>query len=288
MTAPVIDAHQHFWDPDRGDFGWLDGPFQPIRRVFGVAYLEPLAREAGVERTVLVQVQNAAAETREFLEIAGSHELVAGVVGWADLTDPGVGDTLAELRAGPNGRWLVGIRHLIHEEPDDEWLLRDDVRRGLAAVADSGLVFDLVPKVRHLPAVLRTVADFPNLRFVLDHIAKPDIAHGGFEPWAAPMREFAPHRDHVWCKLSGMVTEADWANWRLADLKPYVDEALRIFGVERAMFGTDWPVCLVAASYAQVKAALEECLADRSEADRERIFGRNAVEAYRLPGLVSA
>ncbi|OWJ68991.1 amidohydrolase family protein [Inquilinus limosus] len=286
MATPIIiDAHQHFWDPDKGDYGWLSGPFAPIRRVFAPDDLRPALQCHSVTGTVLVQTWNDLGETRDFLRAAAATDFVAGVVGWVDLTDPKVGDTLAELKAAPEGRWLVGIRHLIHEEADPNWLLRDDVRRGLRAVADAGLVYDLVPKLPHLPAALRTVADFPDLRFVLDHIAKPDIKGGGFEPWAALMRGFAQHRDHVWCKLSGMITEADWERWSPEDLKPYVAEALRIFGVNRCMFGTDWPVCLIAGSYGQVVRALRSCLEPLTEAEQTQIFGRSAIEAYRLPSL---
>ena len=157
-------------------------------------------------------------------------------------------------------------------------------------MAEAGLVYDLVGNSAHLPAMLQTVAKFPQLRFVLDHIAKPDIKGGVREPWTTLMRGFAPHRDHVWCKLSGMITEADWGRWAPADLQPYVDEALAIFGPDRCMFGTDWPVCLVAGGYDQVIGALRTCRSWRGSwrsrpTDRDQIFGRSAIEAYRLPGF---
>jgi L-fuconolactonase len=283
MTTPIIDAHHHFWDPDRGDYGWLSGPFQPIRRIFGPEDLAPSIAEFGVDGTVLVQTQHSLEESRAYLAIAEATPFIAGVVAWVDLTDPGVAETLAALKAGPHGRWLVGIRHLLHLEADPAWLLREDARRGLAAVAEAGLVYDMVGNTAHLPAMLRTVADFPGLRFVLDHIAKPDIKGAVREPWTTLMRGFAPHRDHVWCKLSGMITEADWDRWSPGDLKPYVAEALDIFGPERCLFGTDWPVCLVAGGYDRVIGALRTCLADLDEDDRARIFGRSAIEVYRLP-----
>lgn len=283
MKSPVIDAHQHFWDPDRGDYGWLSGPFQPIRRSFTPHDLAPSVEAFGIDGTVLVQTWHSLAESWEYIAIAEATPFVAGVVAWVDLTDPAVAKVIAALQSSPHGRWLVGIRHLLHEEPDADWLLREDVRRGLNAVAEAGLVYDLVGKTHHLPAMTRTVADFPHLRFVLDHIAKPEIAAGVMEPWRERMRQFAPHRDHVWCKLSGMITEADWHGWKPADLKPYIDEALAIFGPSRCMFGSDWPVCLVAGSYDRMRAALLTCLEDRSDAERAQIFGRSAVEAYRLP-----
>jgi len=286
MPMPIIDAHQHFWDPDHGDYGWLSGPFAPIRRIFAPKDLLPSLEAQGVRGTVLVQTWNDLAETHDFVALAAKTDFVAGVVGWVDLTDPRVATVLAEIKSRPEGKWLVGIRHLIQTEADPEWLLRDDVRRGLRAVAEAGLVYDLVPNLPQLPACLRTVADFPQLRFVLDHIAKPDIKNGAFEPWATLMQGFAPHREHVWCKLSGMITEADWQAWTPADLAPYVRYVLDIFGPERCMFGTDWPVCLVAGSYDRVVGALRACLADCSQAQIEWIFGGCAVEAYRLPGFV--
>jgi L-fuconolactonase len=282
MTTPLIDAHHQVWDPDKGDYGWLAGPFQPIRRVFTSDDLEPALVATGITGTLLVQTWNDLGETRDFLRLADRVGFVRGVVGWVDLTAADLGSTLAELRAGPGGRWLVGVRHLIQNEDDPSWLLRSDVRRGLATLARAGLVYDLVPNLPQLPACLETVADFPELRFVLDHIAKPEIRSGGFAPWAELMQGFSAHREHVWCKLSGMVTVADWQSWTPEDLRPYVREALGIFGADRCMFGSDWPVCLVAASYDAVIEALRQCIADLDAGDRQRILGLNAIEAYRL------
>jgi L-fuconolactonase len=287
MTSPIIDAHQHFWDPDKGDYGWISGDYAPIRRIFAPEDLRSSLEAVGVSGTVLVQTWHSLEESWDYLRIAAETDFVAGVVAWVDLTDASVGKLLAELKESAHGRWLVGVRHLLHEEPDPEWLLRDDARRGLAAVADAGLCYDLVGKTPHLPAMLRTVEAFPHLRFVLDHIAKPEIKAGVREPWTELMRGFAPHRDHVWCKLSGMITEADWHAWSPTDLKPYVDEVLAIFGPQRCMFGTDWPVCLVAGSYAQVVGALRTCLAGRSDDEIAQIFGRSAIEAYGLPEFAS-
>jgi L-fuconolactonase len=287
MAATVIDAHQHFWDPATGDYPWLVGPFAPIARVFGPEDLRPALDKQGVSGTVLVQTWNNLGETWDYLRIAEQADFVAGIVGWVDLTDPQVGRTLAELKASAHGKWLVGIRHLVQDEPDPNWLLRDDVRRGLKAMEQAGLVYDLVVKPLQLPAALKTVADFPRLRFVLDHIAKPDIKGHGFAPWAELVRGFAPHRSHVWCKLSGMITEADWGSWSPPDLQPYITEILDIFGADRCMFGSDWPVCLVAGGYDQVVDALRAGLRDLSEKERRQIFERSAVEAYRLPGLLA-
>jgi L-fuconolactonase len=287
MKSPVIDAHHHFWDPATGDYPWMKGPFAPIARVFGPEDLRPALEKQGVSGTVLVQTWNNLGETWDYLRVAEATDFVAGVVGWADLTDPMVAQTLAALKASAQGKWLVGIRHLVQDEPDPNWLLREDVRRGLAAVEQADLVYDLVVKPPQLPAALKAVADFPHLRFVLDHIAKPDIKGHGFEPWAALVRGFAAHRQHVWCKLSGMITEADWHSWSPRDLQPYIAEMLDIFGPDRCMFGSDWPVCLVAGRYDQVIEALRASLGGLSENERALIFGRSAIEAYRLPGLLA-
>jgi L-fuconolactonase len=288
MVSPRIDAHQHYWDPaGTYDYPWLAGDFLPIRRRFEPADLQPSLERSAISGTVLVQTWNSVAETRAFLELASRGNHIAGVVGWVDLTDPSVGDLLAELKTGEHGRWLVGVRHLLHEEPDPQWLLRDDARRGLAAVANAGITYDLVGKTVHLPAMLQTVADFPQLRFVLDHMAKPEIKAHVMEPWLSLMSKFGPQRDHVWCKLSGMITEADWSNWTPEDLRPYVTHALDIFGSHHCMFGSDWPVCLVAGTYDRVVGALEFCLADRTPQEREQIFGRSTIEAYRLPAFIA-
>jgi len=286
---PTVDAHQHFWDPDGPfDHGWLAGDLLPIRRRFAPSDLRPLLAAAGIDATVLVQVLNDPDETREFLRLAASTDFVAGVVGWVDLTDPQVGETLAELRARPDGRWLVGVRHLLHEEADDSWLLRPDVQRGLRAVAEQGLVYDLVGKTQHLPAMLETVRALPEGRFVLDHIGKPEIAARRLQPWADLMEGFAAERHHVWCKLSGMITEADWRGWQPADLAPFIAHALRVFGSDRCLFGSDWPVCLLAGTYAQVLDALRANLGSLDPQARPALFGGNAVEVYRLPDATQA
>ncbi|MDR3517259.1 MAG: amidohydrolase family protein [Azospirillaceae bacterium] len=282
MTPLIIDAHQHFWDPDQGDYAWLSGPFTPIRRVFGPADLRPELTQAGVRATVLVQTWSSLAETQAFLALAETVDFVAGVVGWVDLTAADIDRTLTLLKSVPGGRHLVGIRHQVHDEPDPDWLNRPDVRRGLAAVAGHGLVYDLLVRPRELPAALATVAALPGLRFVIDHIAKPDIRSGEDRVWAARIAPFADHRAHVWCKLSGMVTEADWAHWQPADLKPFIDTVLRVFGPARCLFGSDWPVCQVAGGYARVLAALRQGLAGLDAADQARILGGTALDLYHL------
>jgi L-fucono-1,5-lactonase len=224
-------------------------------------------------------------ETREFLATAAQHEFIAGVVGWVDLTAD-VPKQLASLRAAPGGAKLVGIRHQVHDEADPEWLGRKEVRRGLAAVGKAGLVYDILVRTRELPAALALVRALPAMRFVIDHIAKPPIAAGATSEWAARLQPLAAF-PNVFIKLSGMVTEADWKRWTVRDLTPYVQRVLEWFGPARCVFGSDWPVCLVAASYAHVIDACGQAVGDLPVADRERIFGGNAIEVYRLPVAVA-
>lgn len=277
----VVDAHHHFWDPARASYPWMTDELATIRRRFGPEDLRPLLAASGVERTILVQTRSSLAETREFLAAAAQHEFIAGVVGWVDLTAPDVADQLTELRAGPGGMKLVGIRHQVHDEADPEWLLRPGVRRGIAAVGDAGLAYDLLVRARELPAVLEIVRVLPSVRFVLDHLAKPPIASRAIDEWAARMKPLAAE-PNVSCKVSGMVTEADWNGWRVEQLVPYVRRVLDWFGPARCVFGSDWPVCLLAASYAQVLDACRQAIGDVSRDERERIFGGNAVELYRV------
>jgi L-fuconolactonase len=248
-----------------------------IRRRYGPEELAPLLAAAGVDATVLVQTISSLDETREFLATAAGTDFVAGVVGWVDLTEPSVGDTLAELRAGPGGTFLVGIRHQVHDEPDPQWLLREDVRRGIEAVGDAGLVYDLLVKTRELPAAVDVATSLPDQRFVLDHIAKPRIAAGPRDPeWELAMAPLAKC-ENVYCKVSGMVTEAEWTTWTPAQLEPYVVRILEWFGPERCMFGSDWPVCLLASDYARVVSTMRAIVGDNDD-----VFGATATRVYQL------
>jgi L-fuconolactonase len=245
----------------------------PLRRPFGPNELRSRAAANGVCGVVVVQASSSVAETRRLLTLAAEDELVAGVVGWVDLTAPDVGDVLADLRADG---FLVGVRHQVHDEPDADWLLRDDVRRGLRAVQKAELAYDLLVRARELPAALDVARRFPDLRLVVDHAAKPPIATGELEPWAERMAPFA-ELEHVCCKVSGLVTEADWTRWAPDDFVPYVSRLFEWFGESRLLFGSDWPVCLLAASYDEVVAACEHAVGELSH------LGRNAKRFYRLP-----
>jgi L-fuconolactonase len=279
---PVVDSHQHFWDPARRDYPWLTDP--KIRKPFGPEDLRPLLAANGVDATVLVQTVSDLEETREFLALAADTDFVAGVVGWADLTDPALAQTLAELKGGEYGAYLVGIRHQVHDEEDPNWLLREDVQHGLGEIAEAGLVYDLLVRPRELPAALTVAQDFPHLRFVIDHLAKPPIASGEIDEWSTLLHEFAG-LENVACKLSGMVTEADPDAWTVDGLRPYVRQAVEIFGPHRLMFGSDWPVCLLAADYGAVLATLREALGDIELTGVEpeaAIFGGTAMHWYGL------
>lgn len=279
----VVDAHHHFWlDPSPQKYPWMTDELAAIRRPFGLDDLRPLLLAAGVDRSVLVQTRSSLEESHEFLSLAAASGFVAGVVAWVDLTASDVASRIAELKASPHGHLLVGVRHQVHDEPDPRWLGRDDVRRGLRAVEEAGLVYDLLVKEAQLPAAFAAASALAGLKFVIDHAAKPRIAAGPEDPgWAASMAPFSDLAN-VTCKLSGMVTEADWRNWTIEDLAPYVVKVRQWFGDDRLLYGSDWPVCLLAAGYDRVTAAMRQLLADLPEGSRSAVFGGNAVRVYGL------
>jgi L-fuconolactonase len=270
----IVDAHHHLWDPARASYPWMTDEVAAIRRPFLVVDLAPVLRESGVAGSVVVQARMDLDETRELLELAAGSDLVLGVVGWVDLADPDVGAVLREL-SHPR---LVGIRHQVHDEPDAGWLLRPEVQRGLRAVADAGLVYDLLVRTRELPAARETVARNPELAFVVDHLAKPPVASGDAAAWAEQLAAIS-ELPNVSCKLSGLVTEADWKGWTAAGLTPYLRRALTWFGADRCLFGSDWPVCLLAASYADVLALVRDAL--RAD-ERAAVLAGTAARVYGL------
>ncbi|NED82584.1 amidohydrolase family protein [Streptomyces sp. SID11233] len=281
-TPRIVDAHHHIWDLSVRDQEWITGEeLAPLRRDFSLTDLEPEARANGVTATVLVQTVTVPEETPEFLALADGSDLVAGVVGWSDLTAPDITDTLAALRALPGGDRLVSLRHQVQSEPDPEWLLRADVLRGLAAVADAGLVYDLVVQPHQLPAAVRAAELLPGLTFVLDHAGKPPIATGGPLPWADDLRALAALPNTA-CKLSGLVTEADPHNWTVKDLRPYADTVIDAFGPARLMFGSDWPVCRLAATYTEVVEAAHALVSGLAPDERAAVLATTAERVYGL------
>jgi L-fuconolactonase len=282
--AGRVDAHHHLWDPGRRAYPWMDESVAAIRRPFGLQDLDAAAAPQGFGETVVVQAVSSVEETEELLAVAATSGRVAGVVGWVDLADPEVASTLAALRARPGGQALVGVRHQVHDEPDPGWLLRGRVLAGLAAVADAGLVYDLLVRERELPAARGVAQRLPELTLVVDHLAKPRIREQAMDPWAGELAALARH-PNVACKVSGLVTEAAWDAWTPGQLVPYVRHAVDVFGPGRLLFGSDWPVCLLAAGYGEVVAAITEALerAGVGPAERDAIFGANARRLYRLP-----
>src|SRR6266850_349427 len=273
----VVDSHHHFWDPTRRDYYWMTDDLAAIRRPFGPDDLRPLLKASGVDRTVVVQTIPSLDETREFLAVAAETGFLGGVVGWVDLTERTLARTLANLRAGHGGAFLVGIRHQVHDETDPIWLLRKDVQQGIRTVGEAGLVYDLLLRTREMPAALELVRALPQVRFVIDHIGKPRIADGATDPeWQHAIALFS-ECPNVACKLSGMITEASWTDWTPDDLRPYVRRVLGWFGPDRCMFGSDWPVCLLAGTYDGVTDTMREVLDDLRTTERDSVFGSTAI-----------
>ncbi len=276
----VIDAHQHFWQLSQPfNFGWLDTPgLEPIRRDYLPEDLAPQLAQTGVDGSVFVQTQHDVAENRWVLRLAEQYDFIAGVVGWVDLTSETCESQLLEFKDHPK---FVGIRHVTQDEPDDDFIIRPDVVRGLQVLEKHQVPFDLLFYVRHLKHAAPLANSLPDLPLVIDHLAKPLIAAGTTAGWRDDLRAAARH-PNVYCKLSGMVTEADWNDWKPADLRPYVDTALEAFGPQRCMFGSDWPVCELAATYAEVHGALREIVGQLGSDELDMIFGGTASRFYRL------
>ena len=277
-----IDAHHHLWNlREPFDYRWLDNPdLAAIRRDFLPADLAPLLQSAGIDKTVVVQTQHRLAENDWALGLADEHPWIAGVVGWVDLASPDCESQLLEARRHPK---FVGVRHVTQDEPDDDFIVSEPVLRGLEVLQAHRVPFDLLFYVKHLHHVPALVAQVPDLPMVIDHLAKPRIREQVTEDWLPHFRAAAAY-PRVYCKLSGMITEADWTHWKPSDLRPYVQAALELFGPERLMFGSDWPVSNLAGTYPEVIGALEEALGPISDAERAAIFGGTAVRFYHLNG----
>ena len=275
----TVDAHQHFWELGRFDYSWLDSPeLEPIRRTYLPEDLRSHLSATGVDRSVFVQTQHNVAENRWALQMAQENEFLAGVVGWVDLASPECEQQLLEFKDHPK---FVGVRHVTQDEPDDSFIVRDDVIQGLRVLQKHQVPFDLLFYVKHLQHVPVLGRALPDLPMVIDHLAKPKIKHQCMEPWGDNFRAAAQF-PRVYCKISGMVTEADWSGWKADDLWPYVEIALDAFGPERCMFGSDWPVCELAGSYEQVHGVARELLGSLSESEQAAIFGGTATKFYRL------
>jgi L-fuconolactonase len=274
----TIDSHHHFWNYDPVEYGWIDESMKVIRRDFGPADLASEIKAAGIDGVVSVQARQSLEETAWLLETAGAHDFIRGVVGWVPMVSPTVRADLERFVAQPK---FKGVRHVVQAEPDDQFILRPDFNNGVRALKEFGLVYDILIFERHLPPTIEFVDRHPEQVFVLDHIAKPKIKDGEVEPWARNIRELAK-RPHVSCKVSGLVSEADALSWTEEGLRIYFDTVLEAFGPRRLMFGSDWPVSLVACGYGRWLEIVKKFASHLSESEREQLLGGTAVSVYKL------
>ena len=274
----MIDSHQHFWQLGRFDYPWMTSDLGVLYRDYLPSDLAPILNQNHITQTVLVQASNSVAESRWLLDLADSNNFIAGVVGWVDLTSSDIDSQLDDLSAHPK---FKGVRHLVESELNDDWLIQPSVLSGLQKLSARGLSYDLLVHTRHLKHVPRVAETCPDLALVIDHLAKPPIARNEIKEWSQALERLARYAN-IHCKLSGLVTEADWNSWQPLDLRPFVDCAVEFFGAERMMFGSDYPVCLLAATYDRVLDGFLEILKDLSDPDREKIFANNAAKFYRL------
>lgn len=273
-----IDSHHHFWKYSKKEYGWMDERMARIRRDFLPADLEREIARAGIDGVVSVQARQTVEETRFLLAHAERSGFIAGVVGWVPLIDARVRDAMAEFAGRKK---LKGYRHVLHDEQDDRYMLREDFNMGIAAVTEANLIYDILIFEKHLPQTIQFVDRHPRQVFVVDHIAKPRIRDGYLSPWQSLLVELA-RRENVYCKISGLATEADWRNWTEAELKPYLDTVVEAFGPKRLMFGSDWPVCLLAVDYVRWSRIVSEYVAALTAVEQARILGGTAIEAYKL------
>ena len=276
-----IDAHQHFWHYNRAEYQWIDDSMQSLRRDFLPEHLKREMESSNFQGSVVVQVRQTLQETRWLLDLAGANPWILGVVGWVDLRSPDVGTQLKELAGNSK---LVGIRHIVQSESDDRFLLQPVFLRGVSFLEEFDLAYDILIYARHLAVAAEFVERFPRQRFVLDHLAKPEIKHGTIDSWAEGISRVAAF-PNVYCKLSGLVTEADWGCWTPEQIFPYLDVAFEYFGPDRLMIGSDWPVCLVAASYAETVAVVEGYVRRKRPECLDRVLGGNAQRFWRLDGI---
>lgn len=276
----IIDTHQHFWKLDRGDYDWLTPDLAPLYRDFLPEDLAPLLQEAGVDGTIVVQAAATVAETEYMLSLADRHDWILGVVGWVDFESPEAPATIARLAEHPK---LVGLRPMIQDIPDDDWMLREALRPAIAVMIAKNLTFDALVMPRHLGHLKAFLSRYPDLRVVVDHCAKPEVRNGAFAPWAAGISQIAAV-ETTFCKLSGLVTEAS-DGWTAADLAPYIEHVLEVFGPDRVLFGSDWPVLNLQSDYGQWHALVCDVLSTRSEKEQAAIMSATAQRAYpRLSG----
>ncbi|MFC4871699.1 amidohydrolase family protein [Negadavirga shengliensis] len=274
----IIDSHQHFWKYKPERYPWISGKMPALKKDFSPADLKPIYKVHGISGCVAVQAVQDEEENHFLLDLAASHSFIFGVVGWIDLQSP---DLRERLNAYLPFQKLKGFRHVLQDEADPDFILRPDFQKGLEAIFEAGYSYDLLVYPHQLKGAIKTVKNFPEAAFVLDHIAKPDVRSNRLGEWEDLMEELAGSSS-VFCKLSGMVTEADWDSWHVEDFFPYLDVVIEAFGEDRVMYGSDWPVCLLAADYGQVKDILDKYLEDYPDETKAKIWGGNAAGFYRL------
>ncbi len=274
----TIDAHHHLWKYNERDYEWMSDAMAPLRRNFLIPELEHVIRESGVEGTIAVQARQTTEETAWLLDLAARHRSILGVVGWVPLAAQDVRMHLEHFVKHPK---LKGVRHVLHDEPDDSYMLRDDFNLGVGMLQNYRLAYDILIFERHLPQTLAFVDRHPRQIFIVDHIAKPRIRDGVLSPWRERMKDLAK-RENVYCKISGMATEADWITWSPDILRPFYDIALSTFGPKRLMFGSDWPVLTLAGGYGKWMAAFSSFIAELSRDEQESICRNSAIAAYGL------
>jgi L-fuconolactonase len=273
-----IDAHQHFWRYNNNEYSWIDDSMHVLKRDFLPEDLEQELHQAGFSGSIAVQARQNLEETSWLLSLADQNEFIKGVIGWVDLRSNNIEDQLQEFCQHPK---LVGVRHVVQDEPDDNFIVRDDFLRGISLLKKYKLVYDILIFPKHLPVSVELVKMFPDQTFVLDHIAKPNIKSKNIIPWKDDITKLAAH-SNVFCKLSGMVTEADWKQWKRDDFYPYLDTVFAAFSSDRLLIGSDWPVCTVAGSYKSVMAIVPDYVENIDNKESDRIFGRNAQLVYSI------
>jgi L-fuconolactonase len=273
-----IDAHQHFWMYSPAEYDWIDDSMAMLRRDFLPDDFKPVLESNDFHASVAVQARQTLEETRWLLELAERSPWILGVIGWADLRSPDIRSQLNVITRNPK---LVGIRHIVQSEPDDRFLLQPDFLRGISVLEEFDLAYDILIYTKHLPVAAEFVERFPRQRFVLDHLAKPPIKSGNIDSWAQGISRLAAS-PNVFCKLSGLVTEADWRHWSPEQITPFLDVAFESFGPDRLMIGSDWPVCLVAASYARAVEVIKSYLLQKKPECQDRVLGGNAQRFWRL------
>ena len=278
LENTIIDSHHHLWDLSKLDYPWMPPGDNILRQNYLPEHFVPVIKRKNIAMTVIVQAQQTMEEIGVLLKWAEAADFIAGVVAWADLTSPDLGRVLDDFSRTPK---IVGIRHQVHDEPDEAWLLREEVVRGLDELARRNLTYDLLVRPQHLKYIPILSEKVPGLKMVVDHIAKPIIAEGTIEPWATDIAAVAKIPD-IYCKISGMVTEAGTNTWTVAKIQPYVKHIIDLFGYNRIMFGSDWPVCLLAASYDEVLASTLVAAGEMSDEQRARLMAQNAIDFYGL------